>query len=200
MFDRVLQGKAKETTALGATWQIVINTLKTMRAEAKVAASPTQVIAAPAKAGSSNFPKSCSHLFNLFRGPVVVRGLAGSRQFSSIAKLLGGGAGASADHAASAPPEEEAPSQPAAATGIKMRKYIAPESKGAWRAGRRCICPCQPPSLLPLLICQPPSLLPPLICSKSLCRLVETRSLTRRQTYSPLNVIKFLWQHQDNLQ
>ena len=182
-----------------------------MRAEAKVAASATQVIATPAKAGSSNFPKSCSHLFNLFRGPMAVRSLAGSRQCSSIVKLLGGGAGASADHAASAPPEEEAPSQPAAATGIKMRKYIATESKGAWRAGRRCIHPCQPlsllplricqpPSLLPLLICQPPSLLPPLICSKSLCRLVETRSLTRRQTYSPLNVIKFLWQRQDNLQ
>ena len=77
MWDRAIQGKAKETTALGATWQIVINTLKTMRAEAKVAASPTQVIAAPAKAGSSNFPKSCFHLFNLFRGPMAVRGLAG---------------------------------------------------------------------------------------------------------------------------
>ena len=160
-----------------------------MRAEAKVAASATQVIATPAKIGSSNFPKSCSHLFNLFRGPMAVRGLAGSRQCSSMAKFLGVGAGASADHAASAPPEEEAPSQPAAATGIKMRKYIAPESKGAWRAGRRCIRPCQPPSLLPLLI-----------CSKSLCRLVETRSLTRTQTYSPRNVIKFLWQRQDNRQ
>jgi len=77
MWDTSIQGKAKETTALGATSQIVINTLKTMRAEAKVAASATQVIAAPAKAGSSNFPKSCSHLFNLFRGPMAVRGLAG---------------------------------------------------------------------------------------------------------------------------
>ena len=91
MWDRAIQGKAKETTALGATSQIVINTLKTMRAEAKVAASATQVIAAPAKTGSSNFPKSCSHLFNLFRGPMAVRGLAGSRQCSSIAKLLRGG-------------------------------------------------------------------------------------------------------------
>ena len=86
MWDRAIQGKAKETTALGATSQIVINTLKTMRAEAKVAASATQVIAAPAKTGSSNFPKSCSHLFNLFRGPMAVRGLAGSRQCSSMAK------------------------------------------------------------------------------------------------------------------
>ena len=34
MWDRAIQGKAKETTALGATSQIVINTLKTMRAEA----------------------------------------------------------------------------------------------------------------------------------------------------------------------
>lgn len=68
MWDRVLQGKAKDATALGSTWQIVINTLKTMRVEAKVAAAATQVIAAPAETVSSNFPKNCSRIYNLFRG------------------------------------------------------------------------------------------------------------------------------------
>ena len=72
MWDRVLQGKAKDATALGSTWRIVINTLKTMRVEAKVAAAATQVIAAPAETGSSNFLKSCSRLCNLFRGPTAV--------------------------------------------------------------------------------------------------------------------------------
>ncbi|POI20668.1 hypothetical protein CIB84_015585, partial [Bambusicola thoracicus] len=50
-------------------------------------------------------------------GPTAVKGLTGSRQCSSVVELLGGAAGASADHTASAPPEEEVPSQPAAAIG-----------------------------------------------------------------------------------
>jgi len=72
MWDRVLQGKTKDATALGSTWRIVINMLKTMRVKAKVAAAATQVIAAPAETGSSNFLKSCSRLCNLFRGPTAV--------------------------------------------------------------------------------------------------------------------------------
>ena len=47
MRDGVLQGKTKDAPALGSTWRIVINTLKTMRIEAKVAAAATQLIATP---------------------------------------------------------------------------------------------------------------------------------------------------------
>ena len=72
MWDRIFQGKMKDAPALGSTWQIVINTVKTMRAEAKVAAAATQVIATPAKTGSSNFPENFSWLCNLFRGPTAI--------------------------------------------------------------------------------------------------------------------------------
>lgn len=53
MFDRVLQGKTKHASALGSTWRIVINTLKTMRVEAKVAAAATRLIATPAAVPAS---------------------------------------------------------------------------------------------------------------------------------------------------
>jgi len=53
MLHRVLQGKTKDASALGSTWQIVINMLKTMRVEAKVAAAATQLIATPAAVPAS---------------------------------------------------------------------------------------------------------------------------------------------------
>ena len=34
MWNRVLQGKMKDAPALGSTWRIMINTLKTMKVEA----------------------------------------------------------------------------------------------------------------------------------------------------------------------
>ena len=52
MLHRVLQGKTKDASALGSTWQIVINMLKTMRVEAKVAAAATPA-AVPASATTS---------------------------------------------------------------------------------------------------------------------------------------------------
>ena len=169
MWDCVISGGKDEKLPrpLGPVWRAVPNALKAIRppAERPPAASsgPSPDCAATATSAASArcSPRECS------ASRATLRTTAPAPRCPVGSRI-----------AVSAPPEDEVPPQPAAATG----------SPGT-EVHRAAVRPRQPPRRLP-----------PPVCRRSLCRAAETGSRTRRRIYSLPNVIEFLRQRRDSLQ
>ncbi|XP_048146432.1 uncharacterized protein LOC125319373 [Corvus hawaiiensis] len=88
LWDCTIRGKGKEMTNLGPTWRTVINTLKNMQAESKVAAAAVEAIATPAGVVAPAQTTQRGGLSGLFKSPSVIKRQKAEKHFETVSELL----------------------------------------------------------------------------------------------------------------
>lgn len=89
LWDKTITGKSKEALCFGSTWKTIINTLREMKAESKVAAAAVQAMPQQETALPSPLPSRLNR-FSAFFGFGSVRPVKGrkGKQCISVAELL----------------------------------------------------------------------------------------------------------------